>query len=134
MVSKLHRHPVKACANCGSSDLSWASGGSNAMIDSLGGTNVGLVQCQNCGKQGMPVQFNTDPERKDFEKRRSRNVRPISAQAAKTPAIGAARLDLSVIAVFTLLCGIVLLWQGLLLAGAVALASAAFCGFLILRR
>ena len=76
MVSKLQRHPVKACANCGSSDLGWASGGSHAMIDSLGGTNVGLVQCQKCGKTGMHIQFNTDAERMDFEKRRGTKLKP----------------------------------------------------------
>ncbi|HLD76152.1 MAG TPA: hypothetical protein VI874_03975 [Candidatus Norongarragalinales archaeon] len=74
---------VKACPLCGSNDLSWASGGSNAFLDSIGGTGIGLTVCNNCENQVMPVEFKNEAARRAYFQ--NKNTRPPQEKKEKGP-------------------------------------------------
>lgn len=58
-----------ACSNCGSDKLEWVGGGVNAIFDFTGATTLsGLMHCASCGKNILPIEFDSEKARRAFVK------------------------------------------------------------------
>ena len=60
---------IKACSKCGSTDLAWVGGSSNAVFDFTGATALsGVMHCNGCGSNVLPISFKSQAEYKKFAK------------------------------------------------------------------
>lgn len=80
MVSAMERKPrIQACPNCGSAELEWITGGASAIFDVVGATtHSGIMHCNSCGNDVLPVEFDSEETRREFAK--SLKERPAEAE------------------------------------------------------
>lgn len=60
---------ITACSNCGSLDLGWVGGGAKAIFDFTGASALsGIVHCAKCGKDLLPIEFDSKEAYLEFAK------------------------------------------------------------------
>ncbi len=72
---------IKACMNCGSEKIRWASKSEEGVLAKKGMRFMGVEEeaasiaykCENCGYVGNPVIFNSEKDRKKFADLKKKN-------------------------------------------------------------
>ena len=58
---------IRVCSNCGSADLRPLGGGAEAAFDYFGADTLsGIMHCENCGKNVLPIEFENEKQAKKF--------------------------------------------------------------------
>jgi len=74
--------PVPACTNCGSKDLGELPKWENVIgSPAMGGGAV----CGRCGYRGIPIVFETEDERLQYEQERAEHWKEIKSESAYSP-------------------------------------------------
>jgi len=51
---------IRACSICGSNKLKWLGGGANAIYDRIGLSSSGMLECESCGNNVLPIEFDDE--------------------------------------------------------------------------
>ncbi len=103
---------VKACSNCGSAELEWIGGGANAVFDFTGASGLsGLLHCANCGRDVLPIEFQSEKARKKFAAslKKNKGTAPKIPEVKKKKA-GGPGIDLAAGLLSTRLIGLTLIF------------------------
>jgi hypothetical protein len=76
---------IRACPFCANPDLKWVGGGANLIFDYLGTTSLsGKFQCYNCGREVLPIEFDSKAAYLQFVKSKSTKAKGAGARVRKT--------------------------------------------------
>ncbi len=133
MKSARRKHPrVRACPNCGSTDLDSSYGPADPV---MAGTNLGMLTCSQCGHAVVPITFSNENQRQRFAQARSKlTARGRFQSAYPMPGVALARLDAGVSIVFSILIGVSMYFVGQPLAGGLLAAGGILAALFFLRR